>query len=243
MSQIFHRSTNTLSRATIFGAVFVVAALGWVLYAVQGSPFITYAGVRKPQPVAFSHQHHVTGLGIDCRYCHTSVETSSFAGIPPTKTCMNCHSQIWTNAQLLEPVRASYRSGESLQWTRVNQLPDFVFFNHSIHVNKGVGCNTCHGPVDQMPLMYQQESLQMEWCLSCHRDPGKNLRPRDQVFNMRYQQPTSSNTVTVDGRPFDDQNSLGEYLIKKYQVRVGKIVTTDGQTSVSDITSCSTCHR
>ena len=243
MSQIFHRSTNTLSRATIFGAVFVVVILGWVLYAVQGSPFITYAGVRKPQPVPFSHQHHVTGLGIDCRYCHTSVETSSFAGIPPTKTCMNCHSQIWTNAQLLEPVRASYRSGESLQWTRVNQLPDFVFFNHSIHVTKGVGCNTCHGPVDLMPLMYQQESLQMEWCLGCHRDPGKNLRPRDQVFNMRYQPPSSGNPVQMDRQTFTDQDALGAYLIKKYQVRVGRMKTEDGQVSVSDITSCNTCHR
>jgi hypothetical protein len=243
MSQIFHRSTNTLSRATIFGAVFIVVILGWVLYVVQGSPFITYAGVRKPQPVPFSHQHHVTGLGIDCRYCHTSVETSSFAGIPPTKTCMNCHSQIWTNAQLLEPVRASYRSGESLQWTRVNQLPDFVFFNHSIHVTKGVGCNTCHGPVDLMPLMYQQESLQMEWCLGCHRDPGKNLRPRDQVFNMRYQPPSSGNLVQMDGQTFTDQDALGAYLIKKYQVRVGKMKTEDGQVSVSDITSCNTCHR
>ena len=243
MSQIFHRSTNTLSRATIFGAVFVVVILGWVLYVVQGSPFITYAGVRKPQPVPFSHQHHVTGLGIDCRYCHTSVETSSFAGIPPTKTCMNCHAQIWTNAQLLEPVRASYRSGESLQWTRVNQLPDFVFFNHSIHVTKGVGCNTCHGPVDLMPLMYQQESLQMEWCLGCHRDPGKNLRPRDQVFNMRYQPPSSGNPIAMDGQTFTDQDSLGAYLIKKYRVRVGRIQTEDGQVSVSDITSCNTCHR
>ena len=243
MSQIFHRSTNTLSRATIFGAVFIVAALGGIVYVVQGSPFVTYAGMRKPQPVPFSHQHHVTGLGIDCRYCHTSVETSSFAGIPPTKTCMNCHSQIWTNAQLLEPVRASYRSGESLQWTRVNQLPDFVYFNHSIHVTKGVGCNTCHGPVDLMPLMYQQESLQMEWCLGCHRDPGKNLRPRDQVFNMRYQPPTTGNPVTVDGKPFTDQDSLGAYLIKKYRVRVGRIATEDGQVSVGDITSCSTCHR
>jgi Cytochrome c7 and related cytochrome c len=243
MSQIFHRSTNTLSRATIFGAVFIVVILGWVLYVVQGSPFITYAGVRKPQPVPFSHQHHVTGLGIDCRYCHTSVETSSFAGIPPTKTCMNCHSQIWTNAQLLEPVRASYRSGESLQWTRVNQLPDFVYFNHSIHVTKGVGCNTCHGPVDLMPLMYQQESLQMEWCLGCHRDPGKNLRPRDQVFNMRYQPPSSGNLVQMDGQTFTDQDALGAYLIKKYQVRVGKMKTEDGQVSVSDITSCNTCHR
>jgi hypothetical protein len=243
MSQIFHRSTNTLSRATIFGAVFFVVIAGWILYVVQGSPFITYAGVRKPQPVPFSHQHHVTGLGIDCRYCHNSVETSSFAGIPPTKTCMNCHSQIWTNAQLLEPVRASYRSGESLQWTRVNQLPDFVFFNHSIHVTKGVGCNTCHGPVDTMPLMYQQESLQMEWCLGCHRDPGKNLRPRDQVFNMRYQPPSSGNPVSMDGQSFTDQDALGAYLIKKYQVRVGRMKTEDGQVSVSDITSCNTCHR
>jgi hypothetical protein len=166
MSQIFRRSTNTLSRATIFGAVFIVAALIWVGYDVQGSPFVTYAGVRKPQPVPFSHQHHVTGLGIDCRYCHTSVETSSFAGIPPTKTCMNCHSQIWTNAQLLEPVRASYRSGESLEWTRINQLPDFVYFNHSIHIAKGVGCNTCHVParesangvVPRMPSRSWQES-------------------------------------------------------------------------------------
>ena len=232
MSQIFHRSTNTLSRATIFGAVFVVAALVWVGYSIQGSPWVTYAGVRKPQPVPFSHQHHVTGLGIDCRYCHTSVETSSFAGIPPTKTCMNCHSQIWTNAQLLEPVRASYRSGESLKWTRVNQLPDFVYFNHSIHVTKGVGCNTCHGPVDQMPLMYQQESLQMEWCLSCHRAPQDHLRPRDQVFNMRYQQPSSLNPVVVDGQSYTEQAALGEALIKKYNVR-----------SVMDITSCSTCHR
>jgi hypothetical protein len=243
MPQIFHRSTNTLSRATIFGAVFIVAALIWVGYAVQGSPFVTYAGVRKPQPVPFSHQHHVTGLGIDCRYCHTSVETSSFAGIPPTKTCMNCHSQIWTNAQLLEPVRASYRSGESLQWTRVNQLPDFVYFNHSIHIAKGVGCNTCHGPVDTMPLMYQQASLQMEWCLECHRDPGKNLRPRDQVFNMRYRPPSRGNPVTLDGRAFTDQDALGTYLIQKYQVRIGRIQTADGQNGVSDITSCSTCHR
>jgi hypothetical protein len=232
MPQIFHRSTNTMSRVTIFGAVFVVAALSWMGMEVQRSPYVTYAGVRKPQPVPFSHQHHVSGLGIDCRYCHTSVETSSFAGIPPTKTCMNCHSQIWTNAQLLEPVRASYKSGESLQWTRVNQLPDFVFFNHSIHVNKGVGCNTCHGPVDKMPLMYQQESLQMEWCLSCHRAPEKNLRPRDQVFNMRYLPPTTAHPVAVDGQSYAAQDELGAALVKKYNVR-----------SVTDITSCSTCHR
>ncbi len=230
--QIFPRSTNPMSRASIFGLVFVVAAVFWILAQLQRSPYITYAGVRKNQPVPFSHQHHVTGLGIDCRYCHTSVETSGFAGIPPTKTCMNCHSQIWTNAPMLEPVRASYRSGESLQWTRVNQLPDFVYFNHSIHVTKGVGCNDCHGPVDQMPLMYQDQSLQMEWCLNCHRAPEKFLRPRDQVFNMRYQQPTASQPVQIDGQSYTDQTSLGLALVKKYQLR-----------TVQDITSCNTCHR
>ena len=230
--QIFHRSTNTLSRASIYGAVFIVAGLGWTMMQVQRSPYITYAEVIKPQPVPFSHQHHVSGLGLDCRYCHTSVEMSSFAGIPPTRTCMNCHSQIWTNAQMLEPVRASYRTGQSLQWTRVNQLPDFVYFNHSIHIHKGVGCNTCHGPVDQMPLMYQYASLQMEWCLECHRAPEKQLRPRDQVFNLRYAQPTPELPVEVDGQEYTNQESLGKALISKYQVR-----------NVKDITSCNTCHR
>ena len=232
MAQIFHRSANTLARLSIIGVVIVVSVLLWAALEMQRSPYATYQDVAQAQPVPFSHQHHVAGDGIDCRYCHTSVENSSFAGIPPTKTCMNCHSQIWTNAQLLEPVRASYRSGQSLQWTRVNQLPDFVFFNHSIHVTKGVGCNTCHGPVDQMPLMYQQESLQMEWCLGCHRAPQNNLRPRDQVFNMRYQQPTSAHPVVVDGQSYTDQVDLGTALVKKYNVR-----------SVNDITSCNTCHR
>ena len=219
MSQIFHRSTNTLSRATIFGAVFVIAALSWVAMELQRSPYLTYAGVRKPQPVPFSHQHHVTGLGIDCRYCHTSVETSSFAGIPPTKTCMNCHSQIWTNAQLLEPVRASYRSDESLQWTRVNQLPDFVYFNHSIHVNKGVGCETCHGRVDKMPLTHQENSLQMEWCLNCHRHPERYVRPREFITTMGY-------------RPAGDQEEIGRKLVQEYKIQ-----------SPRTLTSCSTCHR
>ncbi len=230
--QIFPRSSNAISRASLFGPVFVAVALFWILAQLQRSPYITYAGVRKSQPVPFSHQHHVTGLGIDCRYCHTSVEQSSFAGIPPTKTCMNCHSQIWTNAPMLEPVRASYRTGESLQWARVNQLPDFVYFNHSIHVAKGVGCNDCHGAVDQMPLTYQEASLQMEWCLNCHRAPEKFLRPREQVFNMRYQQPTTSLPVQVDGTSYTDQDSLGSALVKKYRLR-----------TVQDITSCNTCHR
>jgi hypothetical protein len=230
--QIFHRSTNTISRATIYGAVFLISALLWAVLQLQRSPYITYAKVVKPQPVPFSHQHHVAGLGIDCRYCHTSVEVSSFAGIPPTRTCMNCHSQIWTNAALLEPVRESFRSGKSLVWTRVNDLPDFVYFNHSIHINKGVGCNTCHGPVDRMPLMYAYASLQMEWCLDCHRAPQKYLRPRDQVFNMRYEPPSTLRPLTVDGEQYTDQLALGTDLVKKYKLR-----------TVADITSCSTCHR
>jgi Cytochrome c7 and related cytochrome c len=230
--QIFHRSTNTLSRVTIFGAVFVVAALFWAAAQIQRSPYVTYAGVARPQPVPFSHQHHVAGLGIDCRYCHTSVENSKFAGIPPTRTCMNCHSQIWTNAEMLEPVRESYRSGKSLVWTRVNDLPDFVYFDHSIHVNKGVGCNVCHGPVDRMPLMYNYASLQMEWCLECHRAPENFLRPREQVFNMRYEEPSAAKPVVVNGKSYTDQFALGTDLVKEYKVR-----------SVLDITSCSTCHR
>ena len=232
MAQLFHRSANSIAKVSIVAAVVFLGCLVWAAYKLNAGSFTTDVEVAKGQPVPFSHKHHVGDDGIDCRYCHTSVETSPFAGLPPTETCMSCHSQIWTNAQLLEPVRASYRSGESLQWTRVNQLPDFVFFNHSIHINKGVGCNSCHGPVDQMPLMYQQATLQMEWCLDCHRAPQKNLRPRDQVFNMRYQQPTSANPVVVDGQSFSDQDDLGLALVKKYSVR-----------SVKDITSCSTCHR
>jgi hypothetical protein len=230
--QIFHRSANVISRASIYAGIFTLAGVLWACIQFQRSPYVTYAGVARPQPAPFSHQHHVAALGIDCRYCHTSVETSNFAGIPPTKTCMNCHSQIWTSAPLLEPVRESFRSGKSLVWNRVNDLPDFVYFDHSIHINKGVGCNTCHGPVDRMPLMFNYASLQMEWCIECHRAPERNLRPREQVFNMRYVQPTQDLPVVDDGKPYTDQLSLGKHLVQKYHLR-----------SVMDITSCSTCHR
>jgi len=232
MAQIFDRSANALARASLVLTGLIVIALGVTLDQLQGSPWVTKQGQRAEQPVPFSHKHHVMGLGLQCQYCHTSVEKSSYAGIPPTKTCMNCHAQIWTNAQLLEPVRESYKSGKSLVWTRVNDLPDFVYFNHSIHINKGVGCNTCHGPVDRMPLMYSQASLQMEWCLDCHRAPEKYLRPRDQVFNMRYQEPSGDRPVEVDGKEYTDQLSLGTDLVQKYKLR-----------TVTDITSCSTCHR
>ncbi|HEY2150414.1 MAG TPA: cytochrome c3 family protein [Vicinamibacterales bacterium] len=216
MSQIFHRSANTIARVSIFGAVFFVAGLLGLLAEVNRSPWMTDARTAREQPIQFSHERHVAGNGIDCRYCHTSVEDSSFAGIPPTKTCMNCHSEIFSNSPFLEPVRDSFRTGTSIQWTRVHDLPDFVYFNHSIHVNKGVGCTTCHGQVDRMPLMYQQNSLQMEWCLDCHRNPEKYVRPRSAVFSVDYQAP-------------EDQEALGQKLVAEYQIQ--------------KLTSCSTCHR
>src|SRR6059036_3451354 len=187
--QIFHRSTNTISRATIFGAIFVIAMLFWAAAEVQRSPYVTYAGVARPQPAPFSHQHHVGGLGIDCRYCHTSVETSSFAGIPPTRTCMNCHSQIWVNSPILEKVQASFRSDRPIVWNRVHNLPGFVYFDHSIHLKKGIGCASCHGRVDEMPLTRQVASLYMEWCLDCHRHPERHIRPREEVFNLAWTPP------------------------------------------------------
>jgi hypothetical protein len=148
MRQIFARSTNTLSKVSIFGAVFILAGLSWVTWVVYHSTYVTTAEIAYVQPVPFSHEHHVGQLGIDCRYCHTSVEESSFAGIPPTKTCMNCHSQIWVGSDMLAPVRESYRSGASIRWERVHNLPGFVYFDHSIHVKKGVGCASCHGRID-----------------------------------------------------------------------------------------------
>jgi len=186
MAQIFDRSSNALARMSLVLTGLIVIALGVTLDQLQRSPWVTRQGQRASQPVPFSHKHHVQGLGIQCQYCHTSVEKSSYAGIPPTKTCMNCHSQIWTNANLLEPVRNSWATGESIMWTKVHDLPDFVYFNHSIHVNKGIGCSSCHGRVDEMPIMYQQNTLQMEWCLNCHRNPAKNLRPTSEIYNMAW---------------------------------------------------------
>ena len=154
-----------------------------------GRPYTTWVRVPREQPVPFSHKHHVDGLGIDCRYCHTSVETSHYAGMPPTETCMTCHSQLWTQAALLEPVRQSLATGMPIQWNRVNDLPDFVYFDHSIHVNKGIGCATCHGQVDQMPLTWKENTLYMKWCLECHRAPENEIRPRGEVFNMKWQKP------------------------------------------------------
>ena len=219
MSQIFHRHTNIYSRLSILALVGFVATLGAVVAMIHLSGYNTNQGMYVEQPVQFSHKHHVAGEGIDCRYCHSSVEESAFANIPSTKTCMNCHSQIWTNAPILEPVRASFRDNKPLRWTRVHDLPDFVYFNHSIHVKQGVGCATCHGRIDEMPLVYQQATLQMSWCLDCHRDPAKYVRPRDQVYNMAWE------------RPADDPG-LGARLVQEYKIA-----------SVAQLTNCSTCHR
>lgn len=195
MAQIFDRSSNALARMSLVLTGLIVIALGVTLDQLQRSPWVTRQGQRADQPVPFSHKHHVQGLGLQCQYCHTTVEKSSYAGIPPTKTCMNCHAQIWTNAQLLEPVRRSWATNQSINWTRVHDLPDFAFFNHEIHVNKGMGCATCHGKVDQMPLMYAQNTLQMEWCLDCHRNPAKNIRPTSQIYNMAWERPSSDRPV------------------------------------------------
>jgi hypothetical protein len=221
MSQIFPRSANALARSSLFGVVALVALLGWLVFTLMRSSWATKQGEFVEQPIQFSHAHHVGGVGLDCRYCHTSVEKSSFAGIPPTKTCMNCHSQLWTNAPILEPVRASYRNNTPLNWIRVNDLPDFVYFNHQIHVRQGVGCNVCHGPVDKMPLMYQAQPLLMEWCLGCHRAPENYIRPRDQVFNMNYTVPAGTT-----------QLELGLRLKKEYNIQ-----------GPEHLASCSTCHR
>jgi hypothetical protein len=219
MSQIFRPRANAIARSSLVAVAMLIVFLGWALLTVMRSDFVTGASTNIEQPVQFSHAHHVGGLGIDCRYCHTSVETSSFANIPPTKTCMNCHSQIWANSPFLEPVRASFRTGESIRWRRVHNLPDFVYFNHSIHVTKGIGCETCHGRVDRMPGIYQARSLQMEWCIGCHRAPEQYIRPKEAVFTMGYEPPVS-------------QSEIGPRLVREYQIE-----------NVRRLTSCSTCHR
>ncbi|MCC6456973.1 MAG: cytochrome c3 family protein [Caldilineaceae bacterium] len=218
MGQIFHPSTNTFAKVTIFGALIFIAILAAIGLALARSDYSTGVGIVQPQPVQFSHEHHVSGLGIDCRYCHTSVEESSFAGMPSTHTCMSCHSQIWNESPQLAAVRESYRTGVPLAWTRVHDLPDFVYFNHSIHVQKGIGCTECHGQVDEMPLMWKAEPMTMEWCLECHRQPQRALRPVESVFDMDYVHPA-------------DQLALGEQLIEEYHIPTDRL------------TDCYTCHR
>jgi hypothetical protein len=216
MSQIFHRSANTLSKVSIFGVLALVGGLVLLAIVLARSSYVTKQDLFVEQPLQFSHLHHVTDDGIDCRYCHTSVETSSFAGIPPTKTCMNCHAVLFANAVFLEPVRQSFRDNKPLHWVRVHDLPDFVYFNHSIHVKKGIGCESCHGRVDQMPLMRQENSLLMEWCINCHKNPQDYVRPRSEITTMGY-------------RPAVAQSVAGPQLVKEYGIKPPL--------------NCSTCHR
>ncbi len=212
MAQIFHPSLNVISKVSIFGFVIFVGSTLLAVRGVERSSYMTQAQVPVEQPVPFSHKHHVSALGIDCRYCHTGVETSHKAGVPATRTCMTCHSQIWKEAPMLEPVRKSFREDRSIAWVRVHDLPDFVYFNHSIHVTAGVGCESCHGRVDQMPLTWRENSLYMEWCLDCHRAPEEHLRPRDQVFVMGWTPPDDQLVVAerlkvergIDPRRLDD---------------------------------------
>lgn len=219
MAQLFHRGWNHIAKASL---VLVIILGGLVFFAytqIARSSYLTYRYLQRQQPVQFSHKHHFGDDGIDCRYCHTSVETAASAGIPPTQTCMNCHSQLWADAPYLEPVRASYRDNKPILWERVHDLPGFVYFNHSIHVSKGVGCSTCHGRIDEMPAVYQENTLQMEWCLSCHRNPQAHIRPKSEIYNMSWK----DSDLTGEQR-----QKLGE----EYQLRDKQFMT-----------SCSTCHR
>ena len=216
MAQIFHPLFNPFARASVFGGVLGVGLVVWVIGVLYRSPYVTQAGVVKDQPIPFSHEHHVGGLGIDCRYCHTSVEESSFAGMPPTKTCMNCHSQIWSDSPMLEPVRRSLKEDVPLTWIRVHRLPDYVYFDHGIHVSKGIGCVSCHGRVDEMPLIAQQQTLYMEWCLECHRHPQPELKPREKIFNLGW-------------TPEEDARTTGPRLAREYRIE--------------SRTDCVDCHR
>ena len=219
MAQLFSPRANVHSRVITFGAVALVCALGWITWEIYWSPYTTSVDIPFQQPVPFSHKHHVSEDGIDCRYCHTSVEKSSFAGVPSTDTCMSCHSQIWTDSPMLEPVRVSFATNTPIKWKRVNDVPDFVYFNHSIHISKGVGCSTCHGRVDQMPLTRKTETLYMKWCLECHRNPQKYVRPRDKIYDMTW-------------HPSEEGHGEGAKLVQQYRV------DTSGR-----LTNCSTCHR
>jgi hypothetical protein len=212
---LFPPWTNTVIRV-----VLVVLPLGafltlGFLWIWVRTPFFTGQNEAVTQPIEFDHRHHVADDGIDCRYCHTTVDKSPSAGYPSSEICMNCHAQVWNQSPLLDVVRSSFFTDSSLPWKRVHDLPDHVYFNHSIHVNKGVGCVTCHGRVDQMPEVMRKEPLTMGWCLGCHRDPTPNLRPREYITSMTW-------------RP-DDARAVGAEVAKANGVHTR--------------TSCTTCHR
>jgi hypothetical protein len=218
MPQLFRPAADTIARVVLVSIlVLPFLAIGGA-YALMRSPYVTGQSITLNQPIPFSHAHHVGQVGLDCRYCHTSLETSAFAGMPPTTTCMTCHSRLFTNVAMLAPVRQSLADNAPIRWTRVNRLPDYVYFDHSIHIAKGVGCSTCHGDVASMPLMRQAAPLTMGWCLDCHRDPAPNLRPHDKIFDMQWTPPK-------------DQDDQGKRLLVVYHI------------DTEHLTDCSRCHR
>lgn len=217
MAAIFGRSANLVMKASLLGAAAGAVGLALLIWGVPIMNYNTQVGLIPPQPVPFSHKHHVSGLGLDCRYCHTSVEIAQNAGMPPTETCMTCHSQLWTNAAMLAPVRQSLAEHKPLRWNRVYTLPDYVYFDHSIHVAKGVGCTECHGPIGDMPLTWKAVDLYMSWCLDCHRNPAPHLRPREAVFDPHWQRTASTPS--------------GERLLAQYHIHPRTLA------------DCSVCHR
>lgn len=219
MPQLFTPRSNGITRLILVGVLVLIiggAAAGFML---NTSPYNTGQHAVMSQPVPFSHRHHVGELGIECGYCHTSFEHSAFAGLPDTATCMTCHSQLWTNADVLAPVRESLTLNKPLRWSRVHDLPDYVYFSHHVHLNKGVGCESCHGRVDQMALMRQTKPLTMRWCLACHRDPGPHLRAESQLTTMGYQHSDAASRASA------------VRLLKDYNIRTERM------------TECVTCHR
>lgn len=221
MANVFTQRANLLCVSGLI-LIFILLCAGTfgLLYWPRTS-YATGVSYALPQPVPFSHKHHVTDLGIDCRFCHTAVEKSSTAGMPSTQTCMKCHSQLWTRANVLEPVRQSWKTDTPIRWNRVHKLPDYVYFNHAIHVNKGVSCFECHGRVDTMPLVYKAHALEMKWCMDCHRDPGPRLRPEDQITNLKWQPPADH----------AQRQALSKSLMQQYKIQ------TVG------LTNCTNCHR
>jgi hypothetical protein len=219
VAQIFSRTADTRFRAIVVAILAVSIGSLFVAGAYARSQYVTDVARTPLQPVPFSHKHHAGELGIDCRYCHTAVETSAEAGFPATHVCMSCHSQLWTNAKMLEPVRQSLAQNRSLVWHRVMRVPDYVYFRHDIHIAKGVACVECHGRVDRMPLTYRAKAITMQFCLDCHRNPGPRLRPRDAALDF-------------DWKPPPDEKALEQKLLRLYKIH-----------SPEDLTSCGTCHR
>jgi hypothetical protein len=251
MAQIFKPSANSVSRVALWSIVLLPVTVGPAVAALSRSPANTKVDVPKDQPVPFSHEHHAWQLGIDCRYCHTSVEKSSYAGLPATETCMSCHSQIWTNSPLLEPVRQSYETGTPIKWNLVNKVPQFVFFNHSIHVARGINCDVCHGPVQNMDITWKGNSFQMAWCLQCHRAPERyiykdpqhpELSPRQQVFNLYWKLQEFGLGKLQDREKEVLEGSYGG-SDQSADVEAGKKLVNDYGVKVQQLADCSVCHR